>query len=119
MDGVIMKGQTCFLFSVHSQAVYLLPLWLYWGRFLCQSSSPCSFLSKYFQRRRVADQLVQSADEVREARTCRAVLLPAVQHQLVQVGGAVRGRGQPVVLLYGIDYLTGRKVIVIQTNALT
>lgn len=67
---------------------------------------PSCFLSNYFQRGGVADEFVQSADEVGEARTRRAILLPAVQHQLVQVGGAVGWRGQPVVLLDGIDYLT-------------
>lgn len=67
---------------------------------------PSCFLGDYFQRGRVADEFVQSADEVCEAGTRGAVLLPAVQHELVQVGGAVGRRGQPVVLLDGIDYLT-------------
>lgn len=78
----------------------------------CQSQSgasvllPRSFLSHYFQRSRVTDQFVQSANKVWEARTRRAVFLPAVQHQLVQVGGTIRRRGQPVVLFDGIDDLT-------------
>lgn len=70
--------------------------------------SPDSILSHYFERRRVSDQLVEGADEVGEARPCRAVLLPTVQHELVQVGGAVWRRGQPVVLLYSIDHLGKR-----------
>lgn len=70
--------------------------------------SPDSVLSHYFERRRVSDQLVEGADEVGEARPCRAVLLPAVQHELVQVGGAVWRRGQPVVLLDSIDHLRKR-----------
>lgn len=70
--------------------------------------SPDSVLSHYFERSRVSDQLVEGADEVGEARPCRAVLLPAVQHELVQVGGAVWGRGQPVVLLYSINHLRKR-----------
>lgn len=75
------------------------------SRRLC---SPDSVLSHYFERRRVSDQLVEGADEVGEARPRRAVLLPAVQHELVQVGGAVWRRGQPVVLLDSIDHLRKR-----------
>lgn len=70
--------------------------------------SPNSVLSHYFERRRVSDQLVEGADEVAETRPRRAVLLPAVQHELVQVGGAVWRRGQPVVLLYSINHLRKR-----------
>lgn len=36
----------------------------------CRRHSPDSVLSHYFERRRVSDQLVQSADEVGEARPC-------------------------------------------------
>jgi len=67
--------------------------------------SPRSLLSDDLQRRGVADEFIERADEVGEARARRAVLLPAVQHQLVQVGGAVGGRRQPVVLLDGVDDL--------------
>lgn len=68
------------------------------------------------ERCRVAYHFVQHADNIGEPGPCVPVFLPAVQHQLVQVGGAVRGWGQPVVLLYSIDYLMGRK-ITIQTSA--
>lgn len=78
---------------------------------IASALSPCSFLSHYFQRGGVANQFVQSANEVGKARTRRAVLLPAVQHQLVQVSGAVGWRGQPVVLLYSIDHLMARNII--------
>lgn len=50
----------------------------------------------------VADEFVQSADDLREARTGGSISLPAVQHQLVQGGRAVRRSGQPVVLLDGV-----------------
>lgn len=70
--------------------------------------SPDSVLRHYFERRGVPDQLVQRADEVGEARPRRAVLLPAVQHQLVQVGGAVWRWGQPIVLLDSINHLRSR-----------
>ena len=70
-------------------------------------------MSHDLQRGRVADQLVQGTDEVGEAGPRRPVLLPAVQHQLVQVGGAVGRGGQPVVLLDGVDHLRGRGVVTV------
>ena len=53
----------------------------------------------------VADELVQRVDVVIEARPGVAVLLPAVQHELVQGSRAVHGRGQAVVLLNSVDHL--------------
>lgn len=53
----------------------------------------------------VADHLVQRVDDLPKLGPVVAVLLPAVQHELVQGAWAVHGRWQPVVLLYGIDHL--------------
>lgn len=55
----------------------------------------------------VADELVQEAEDIVEARPSAALLLPAVNHQLVQSHGAAHGRRQPVTLLYGQDDLHG------------
>ena len=55
----------------------------------------------------VTDHLVQHADQVGELGPGVAVLLPAVQHELMEHQGAVHGRGQPEVLLDGVDDLRG------------
>lgn len=55
----------------------------------------------------VADELVQEAEDVVEARPPAALLLPAVNHQLMQSHGAAHRRRQPVPLLYGQDHLRG------------
>lgn len=53
----------------------------------------------------VADHLVQRVDDLAELGPVVSVLLPAVQHELVQGAWAVHGWWQPIVLLYGVDYL--------------
>lgn len=58
-----------------------------------------------FQTGGVADELVEGADDFRESGAGGPVPLPAVQHELMQRGGAVRRGGEPVVLLYGVDHL--------------
>lgn len=63
----------------------------------------------------VADELVQEAEDVVEARPPAALLLPAVNHQLVQSHGAAHGRRQPVTLLYGQDHLQGGHTVDIYT----
>lgn len=68
-------------------------------------SSPAILPGYNFEARRVPDHLVEGANHLGEARPCIPVLLPTVQHELVQGGGAVWGWGQPVVLFNGIDYL--------------
>lgn len=55
----------------------------------------------------ITDHLVQVVDDLAELGPVVAVLLPAVQHELVQRAGTVHGWGQPVVLLNGIDDLGG------------
>lgn len=57
------------------------------------------------QRVGIADHLVQVADNLAELGPVVAVLLPAVQHELVQRAGTVHGWRQPVVLLNGVDDL--------------
>lgn len=59
----------------------------------------------------VADHLVEVVYDLAELGPIVAVLLPAVQHQLVQRTGTVHWRGEPVVLLYGVDDLQGETQI--------
>lgn len=59
------------------------------------------------QRVGITDHLVQVVDDLTELGPVVAVLLPAVQHELVQRAGTVHRWGQPVVLLNGIDDLRG------------
>lgn len=68
-------------------------------------SSPAILPGHNFETGRVPDHLVKGADHLGEAGPCIPVLLPTVQHELVQGSGAVWGRGQPVVLFNGIDHL--------------
>lgn len=68
-------------------------------------SSPAILPGHDFEASRIPDHLVQSADHLGEAGPGIPVLLPAVQHELVEGRGAVWGRGQPVVLFNGIDHL--------------
>lgn len=63
--------------------------------------------SHSFEACRVADHFIQGVDYLSEARTGVAVLLPAVQHQLVQGSRTVHGWWEPVILLNGIDDLQG------------
>lgn len=65
--------------------------------------------SHSFEACRVADHLVEGVDDLGEARAGVAVLLPAIQHQLVQGGRTVHGRREPVILLDGIDDLPGSR----------
>lgn len=55
----------------------------------------------------ITDHLVQVVDDLAELGPVVAVLLPAVQHELMQRAGTVHGWRQPVVLLNGIDDLRG------------
>lgn len=59
----------------------------------------------------VTDHLVQVVDNLAKLGPVVAFLLPAVQHELVEGAGAVHGRGQPVVLLDGVDDLQGETQI--------
>lgn len=56
---------------------------------------------------RVADQLVQDADNLGEAWPLAAVLLPAIQHELVQGCGAAHGGRQAVAFLHRVNDLEG------------
>ena len=53
----------------------------------------------------VPDHLVQGVDDLCKTGPAIAILLPTVQHELVEGGGAVWRRRQPVVLFNGIDHL--------------
>lgn len=58
----------------------------------------------------VSDQPVQPGYNVTEPRPVGALLLPAVQHEGVEGGGAFWGRRQAVVLLDGVDHLGQNRV---------
>ena len=68
-------------------------------------SSPAVLPGHDFEAGRVPDHLVEGADHLGEAGPRIPVFLPTVQHELMQGGGAVWGRGQPVVLFNGVDHL--------------
>lgn len=55
----------------------------------------------------VSDELVQDADDLGEAGPLAALLLPAVQHELVQGCGAAHRGGQAVAFLHRINDLEG------------
>ena len=67
----------------------------------------------------VPDHLVQGVDDLCETGPAIAVLLPTVQHELVQGSWAVHRRGQPVVLLNGVDDLYQDKRITVTRNCPT
>lgn len=67
--------------------------------------SHCWDVGYSFEAGGVTDHLVQGADDVSEAGSYVTVLLPTVQHQLVQSTGAVHRRRQTVVLFNGVDHL--------------
>ena len=67
--------------------------------------SPCCCTCDDLQTAWVPDELVQNADNLLKLGSVVSVLLPAIEHQLIQRSWAVHGRGQPVVLLNGIDDL--------------
>lgn len=56
---------------------------------------------------RVADELVQDAHNLGEAWPLAAVLLPAIQHELVQSCGAAHGGRQAVAFLHRVNDLEG------------
>ena len=64
----------------------------------------------FLERLRAADELVERLDDGGEAGPVRALLLPRVQHQLVDGLGAVHGRRQPEALLDRLDHLLVRPV---------
>lgn len=86
---------------------------------LCPASAanPCSsrrlreplpvHCARALQVVRVADQLVQDANNLGEAWPLAAVLLPAIQHELVQGCGAAHGGRQAVAFLHGVNDLEG------------
>ena len=61
----------------------------------------------------VPDHLVQGVDDLCKTGPAIAILLPTVQHELVQGSWAVHRRRQPVILLNGIDDLYRYKRIAV------
>lgn len=62
----------------------------------------------HFEAGGVADEFVQRVDDLRELGPQVPLLHPAVEHELVESGGAVHGRGQSIVLLHRIYHLQGQ-----------
>lgn len=52
-----------------------------------------------------ADALAQSRVDLAEAGSLRPLLLPAVQHQLMEMRGAVDWSREPETILDGLDHL--------------
>lgn len=76
---------------------------------MCWFSRRDNVVGGGFKRGGVADHFVQHADDIGELGPCVPVLLPAVQHQLVQHYWTVHGSREPEVLLDGIDHLQHRR----------
>lgn len=62
---------------------------------------PLDILHQCEQTAGGANEFVQEAHNIAEFGPVAALLLPAVQHELVQGQGAAHGRGQAVALLNG------------------
>lgn len=76
---------------------------------LLHRASPLCLWVRHFQGGGVSDQPVEGRHHVAEPRPVGSLLLPAVQHERVQGGGALRRRGKPVVLLDGVYHLMKQK----------
>lgn len=61
-----------------------------------------------FETTRVTDEFIQDADNLFKFRPVVSLLLPTVQHQLVESGRAVHGRGETIALINSFYYLDGR-----------
>lgn len=62
-----------------------------------------------FEAAGVADEFIQDADDLLELGPVVPLFLPAVQHQLVEGGGAVHGRREAVTFIHRLDDLDGGK----------
>lgn len=72
-----------------------------------RNAVPLDVLHQGQQAAGVTDQFVQEGDDVGELGPMASLLLPAVQHELVQGHGAAHGCRQPVALLDGQNHLQG------------
>lgn len=61
-----------------------------------------------FEAAGVANEFVKDADNLVKLRTVIPLLLPAVQHQLIECGRAIHGWWQAVTLIYSFYYLQAR-----------
>lgn len=71
-------------------------------------AAPLNVLDQRQQAAGVTDQFIQEGNNIWELGPMIPLLLPAVQHQLVQGDWAAHGRGQTVALLDGQDHLENR-----------
>lgn len=76
------------------------------GRFI---SIPGRRVGCDFEAAGVADEFIQDADDLLELGPVVPLFLPAVQHQLVEGGRAVHGRGEAVTFIHRLyDLDTGK-----------
>lgn len=61
-----------------------------------------------FETARVTDEFIQDADNLFKFRPVVSLLLPTVQHQLVESGRAVHGRGEAIAFINSFYYLVGK-----------
>lgn len=69
------------------------------------SPVPLNVLYQWQQAAGVADQFIQKGNNISEFGPMTPLLLPAVQHQLVQGHGAAHWCRQPIALFNGQNYL--------------
>lgn len=73
-------------------------------------SIPGRRVGRDFEAAGVADEFIQDADDLLELGPVVPLFLPAVQHQLVEGGGAVHGRGEAVTFIHRLyDLDTGKE----------
>ena len=68
---------------------------------------PGSSVGCDFETTRVTDEFIQDADNLFKFGPVVSLLLPTVQHQLVESGRAVHGRGEAIALVNSFYYLDG------------
>lgn len=68
---------------------------------------PGSSVGCDFETTRVTDEFIQDADNLFKFGPVVSLLLPTVQHQLVESGRAVHGRGEAIALINSFYYLDG------------
>lgn len=95
-----MSGLTLSLGLIQGNTGRAAGLGQSWGG--CQAPVDCGGGPEAL---RAPDEGIEDTDNVGKARSLSPVLVPAVEHELVQGAGAAHGRGQAVALLHGADDL--------------
>lgn len=89
--------------SHHSPAIFNISFCI---SLLSRCGSPGVLSACPLQAVGVADEFVQHVDNLPKLRPVTSLLLPAVQHQLVERNGAVHWRGQPIAFLNRFNHLS-------------